>query len=165
MTASYTTPLPARFALPPGDPKESRSRTAWQDAPDQQRQPAGILVVEDDFLIAMQMETTLRDAGFNVVGTAATAEEAISLARETRPALAIMDIRLASERDGIDAARQLFSEFKIRCIFATAHDDVHTHERAEPFAPLGWLAKPYTPASLVELVAKALLTMNGPKQA
>ena len=165
MTAGSTTPLPARFALPPGDPSESRSAPAWEETPDQEQQPAGILVVEDDFLIAMQMETTLRDAGFNVVGTAATADEAISLARETRPALAVMDIRLASERDGIDAARQLFSEFKIRCIFATAHDDVHTHERAEPFAPLGWLAKPYTPASLVELVAEALATVNRPKQA
>lgn len=165
MTGSCTTPLPARFALPPGEPNETRSGPEWKDAPEHERQRAGILVVEDDFLIAMQMETTLRDAGFDVVGTAATADDAISLARETRPALAVMDIRLASERDGIDAARQLFSEFNIRCIFATAHDDVHTHARAEPFAPLGWLAKPYTPASLVELVAKALATMNRPKQA
>jgi two-component system, response regulator PdtaR len=165
VTAGITTALPVRFALPPGDQNESRSEPAWEDARDQERKPAGILVVEDDFLIAMQMETTLRDAGFNVVGTAATADEAISLAREARPALAVMDIRLASERDGIDTARQLFSEFNIRCIFATAHDDADTHKRAEPLAPLGWLAKPYTPASLVELVAKALLTMNRPKQA
>jgi DNA-binding NarL/FixJ family response regulator len=164
VTSTDTTPLPACFARPADEPNESRSGPEWKEARDHERQPAGILVVEDDFLIAMQMEATLRDAGFNVVGTAATADEAISLARETRPSLAVMDIRLASERDGIDAARQLFSEFNIRCIFATAHDDVHTHERAAPFAPLGWLAKPYTPASLVALVAKALSIMRLSRQ-
>jgi DNA-binding NarL/FixJ family response regulator len=159
------TPLPARFALPPGVPNEFRSRPEPNDASDQERRRARILVVEDDFLIAMQTETALSEAGFNVVGTAATADEAIFLARENRPLLVVMDVRLAGARDGIDVARQLFGEFNIRCIFATAHDDAHTHARAEPFAPLGWLAKPYTPASLVALVAKALSALNRPKQA
>jgi two-component system, response regulator PdtaR len=118
-------------------------------------QATRILVVEDDFLIALQTEAALTEAGFHVVGTAATAEEAIAIAKEDRPFLAVMDIRLASARDGIDAARQLFSEFNIRCIFATAHDDPLTRERAEPYAPLGWLAKPYTTASLVAMVMEA----------
>ena len=130
------------------------------DATDSEQAPARILVVEDDFLIAMQTETALSDAGFEVVGTAATAEEAISLAGGKRPVLAVMDIRLAGERAGIDAARQLFSEFNIRCIFATAHDDARTRERAEPFAPLGWLPKPYTARSLVALVAEAVSELD-----
>jgi DNA-binding NarL/FixJ family response regulator len=67
-----------------------------------------------------------------------------------------MDIRLGSERDGIDAARELFGQFNIRCIFATAHDDPRTRERAEPYAPLGWLTKPYSMTSLVKLVAEGL---------
>jgi DNA-binding NarL/FixJ family response regulator len=117
-------------------------------------------VVEDDFLIAMQTEAALRDAGFDVVGPAATAEEAVALATEERPFLAVMDIRLASKRDGIDAARELFQELDIRCIFATAHDDAGTRKRAEPYAPLGWLAKPYTMASLVALVADALSRLD-----
>ena len=73
-----------------------------------------VLVVEDDFLIAMQSEAALADAGFVVIGTAATAEEAVSLATGERPSLAIMDIRLAGKRDGIDAARELFQKFGIR---------------------------------------------------
>ena len=92
-----------------------------------------VLVVEDDFLIAMQTEVALTTAGFEVVGPAATAEEAVALAREAQPTLAVMDIRLASARDGIDAARQLYQDFAIRCIFATAHDDAHTRGRAEPY--------------------------------
>jgi DNA-binding NarL/FixJ family response regulator len=119
-------------------------------------QPARILVVEDDFLIAMQTEAALAAAGFHVIGTAATAEHALELAERERPALAVMDIRLASKRDGIDAARELYHELNIRCIFATAHDDESTRKRAAPYAPLGWLAKPYTTASLVALVTDAV---------
>ena len=122
--------------------------------------PARVLVVEDDFLIAMQTEAALRDAGFHVVGPAASAEEAVALASEERPFLAVMDIRLAGKRDGIDAARELFLDLDIRCIFATAHDDARTRQRAEPYAPLGWLAKPYTMASLVALVAEALSNLD-----
>ncbi|WP_235782610.1 response regulator [Bradyrhizobium murdochi] len=121
-----------------------------------------VLVVEDDFLIAMQSEVALTAAGFEVVGPAATAEEAIALASEAQPTLAVMDIRLASTRDGIDAARQLYQDFAIRCIFATAHDDVYTRGRAEPYAPLGWLPKPYTMASLVSVVVEALAQLRRP---
>ena len=124
--------------------------------------PPRVLVVEDDFLIAMQTEVALTTAGFQVVGPATTAEEAVALAGEAQPALAVMDIRLASTRDGIDAARELYQDFAIRCIFATAHDDVHTRGRAEPYAPLGWLPKPYTMASLVAVVAEALAQLRRP---
>ena len=117
-------------------------------------------MVEDDFLIGLQTVAALVEAGFNVIGSAATAEEAIALAKAQQPTLAVMDIRLASERDGIDAARELFKELGIRCIFATAHDDPHTRRRAEPYAPLGWLAKPYTMTSLVTSVVEALSQLD-----
>lgn len=117
---------------------------------------ATVLIVEDDFLIGMQTEDALVDAGLSVVGIATTAEEAVLLARQHRPSLVLMDIRLAGRRDGIDAAAQLFRELGIRCLFATAHDDVHTRARAEQLQPLGWLAKPYTMPSLVALVREAV---------
>ncbi|MCP1789343.1 DNA-binding NarL/FixJ family response regulator [Bradyrhizobium japonicum] len=95
-------------------------------------------------------------AGFQISGIAATAEEAISLARAHRPAIAIMDIRLAGRRDGIDAAGDLYREVGVRCVFATAHDDQQTRERARPFSPLGWLSKPYTMMSLINQVREAI---------
>jgi DNA-binding NarL/FixJ family response regulator len=144
-----------RIALPPIQPNDPQSKTDGMEAAEAEQRPIRILIVEDDFLIALQTESALTGAGFHVVGTATTAEEAIAFAREQRPFLAVMDIRLAGERDGIDAARELFGELGIRCIFATAHDDPRTRERAEPYAPLGWLAKPYTMASLVALVIEA----------
>jgi two-component system, response regulator PdtaR len=117
---------------------------------------AGVLIVEDDFLIGMQTESALMDAGIDVVGIASAAEEAVLLARQHKPLLAVMDVRLAGQRDGIEAAGELFRELGVRCIFATAHDDQGTRSRAEPFAPLGWLAKPYTMASLVALVRQSI---------
>jgi len=117
---------------------------------------AGVLIVEDDFLIGLQTESALTDAGIEVVGIARTAEEAVILARQRRPVLAVMDIRIAGQRDGVEAAGELFREFGVRCIFATAHDDQRTRSRAEPFAPLGWLAKPYTMASLIALVRQSM---------
>ena len=121
---------------------------------------AKVLIVEDDFLIAMQTESALMEAGFGVIGVATTADEALTLARTHRPALAVMDIRLAGQRDGIEVAGDLFRELGIRCVFATAHDDRQVRARAESFAPLGWLAKPYTMASLVTLVRAALSKPN-----
>jgi DNA-binding NarL/FixJ family response regulator len=119
-----------------------------------------ILIVEDDFLIAMEAERALSEAGFRVSGVASTAEEALAMAREHRPSLVIMDIRLASRRDGIDAAGDLFRELGLRCVFATAHDDHQTRARAEPFAPLGWVAKPYTMASLISLARELMAKPN-----
>ncbi|WP_245286748.1 response regulator [Bradyrhizobium sp. ARR65] len=144
------------MALPakPSDPDSSLQQQ--QDTAKQSGKQVGVLIVEDDFLIGMQSETALTDAGFHVIGIASTAEEAVAIAREERPRLAVMDIRLAGRRDGVDAAGELFRELGVRCIFATAHDDEDTRARAERFAPLGWLAKPYTMASLVALVRRAL---------
>jgi two-component system, response regulator PdtaR len=148
-------PQPGPDRNPPPPAEEARRMEDTQG-------PPRVLVVEDDFLIAMQTEIVLTAAGFEVVGPAATAEEAVALAGEAQPVLAVMDIRLASTRDGIDAARQLYQDFAIRCIFATAHDDARTRGRAEPYAPLGWLPKPYTMASLVAVVAEAVAELRRP---
>ncbi|MDQ7248006.1 response regulator [Dongia sedimenti] len=118
--------------------------------------PGPVLVVEDDFLVAMQIEATLAEAGFAVAGVAASGEEAIDLAGSVRPALALMDIRLAGTMDGVDAALVLFRKLGIRCIFATAHNDPEVRRRATPAEPLGWLRKPYTMPALLEAVRQAL---------
>jgi DNA-binding NarL/FixJ family response regulator len=153
--------IPAeRAALPSVPPKRPRLRARSTRQPETGQDKARILVVEDDFLIGLQTVAALAEAGFNVIGSARTAEEAIALAKAQQPSLAVMDIRLASEQDGIDAARELFKELGIRCIFATAHDDPHTRVRAEPYAPLGWLAKPYTMASLVRSVLDAISKLD-----
>jgi two-component system, response regulator PdtaR len=122
---------------------------------------ARVLVVEDEYLVAMAIEDALLDAGFAVVGIAASADEALKIARAERPDLAVMDIRLVGRRDGIEAAIEIFNETGIRCIFATAHGDTATRHRAQAAQPLGWLNKPYAPETLVETVHSALSVLRG----
>lgn len=119
-----------------------------------------VLVVEDEFLIAAAVEADLTDGGFRVVAVANTADDAVKLARTTRPDLVIMDIRLIGARDGIDAALEIFGETGIRCIFATAHADARCKARGGAASPLGWLQKPYGREALVGAVESALETLR-----
>lgn len=118
-----------------------------------------ILLVEDDFLVGMEMETGLAEAGYEVAGIAATAEEAVAIAAERRPALVVMDIRLASARDGVDAALEIYRTLGIRSLFATANFDAQVRARAAPAQPLGWVAKPYRVETLLKAVEEALAAL------
>ncbi|PBB17908.1 response regulator [Mesorhizobium sp. WSM4313] len=114
-----------------------------------------ILVVEDDYLIALDIEAGLLAEGFLLAGLATSADEAISMALSTKPVLALMDIRLLGKRDGIDAAVELYRDLGIRCIFTTAHGDRDLRLRAEAARPLGWVQKPYSIATLVAAIRDA----------
>src|SRR5688572_27286756 len=73
-----------------------------------------ILLVEDDFLVGMELEEGLREAGCRVTGIAANAEQAFAMAEADRPLLVVMDIRLAGARDGVDAAIEIHRRLGIR---------------------------------------------------
>ena len=133
--------------------------------PDHDAMPASttapvILVVEDDFLIASEIESSLKSAGFDVCGIATSADEAVMLAKAGKPALAVMDIRLRGARDGIDAALELRRELGLRCIFASAHADDHMRARAAPSEPLAWVAKPYAMPFLLRQIRSALIVLG-----
>lgn len=117
---------------------------------------ARILVVEDDYLVALETEQQLLDAGYEVIGIATTAEEAIDLAASEKPDLTVMDIRLAGLRDGIDAAIEISGKYGIPSIFATAHADDPTKKRAAAANARGWLQKPYSPSALIAAIKTAL---------
>jgi DNA-binding NarL/FixJ family response regulator len=151
------TPIPLQ-APPSWLPSQDNAVFATDESagsPIRARKPARILIIEDDLLIATQIETTLTEAGFDVVGLAPTGEEAIELAAKAPPDLAVVDIRLAGDRNGVDTALELFRSHGIRCIFASAYSDDEARQRAAPAAPFGWLQKPYTMASLTDMVRKA----------
>jgi DNA-binding response OmpR family regulator len=138
----------------------------WLSAPadevgSQMAKPDRILIVEDDLLIATQIEAALTDAGFDVTAVVTTGEEALDAAASEPPDLAVVDIRLAGDRDGVDTALELFRAHGIRCIFASAHSDREARRRADPAAPLGWLQKPYTMASLTSLARSAADEVRG----
>ena len=136
-------------------------RPGMQTARKQELEPPRILIVEDDFVVSLELESALTEAGFEVVGVAISAEEAEQRAAEQRPDLIIMDIRLTTPRDGVDAALAIFRSTGIRSIFATAHADALTKERATDARPLAWVAKPYSTTSLVGTVINALAELRG----
>jgi CheY-like chemotaxis protein len=121
-----------------------------------------VLVVEDEYFVALDAEDALASAGFEVVGIATTAAEAVEIAQAKRPDLVLMDIRLAGARDGIDAAAEIRGRLGIPSLFATAHSDAATRARGEgAAAPLGWLRKPYARTELAAAVGTALAKLRG----
>lgn len=120
-----------------------------------------VLIVEDEYFVALDAEDALSAAGFTVVGVATTAEEAAEMAAAERPDMVLMDVRLAGLRDGIDAAAEIRARFGILSLFATAHSDAATRSRgAAVAAPLGWLSKPYTPGDVAAAVSEAIIRVR-----
>jgi PAS domain S-box-containing protein len=104
---------------------------------------ARILIVEDESVAAWYLQEALESVGHQVVGTAASGEEAIPLAAETQPQLVLMDIRLQGEMDGIATANQIYSRFNLPIVYLTAHADDATLSRAIATNPYGYLVKPF----------------------
>ena len=115
-----------------------------------------MLIVEDDYLVATQMEEALSAAGFAVVGVVASAKDALDTAAVSPVNIAVMDIHLDGRRDGVEAAIELFERHGVRSIFATANYDPEIRKRAEKARPVAWLQKPYSMSSLVDAVRMAL---------
>lgn len=115
-----------------------------------------ILIVDDEFLIAWDLEHTLTAAGLTVVGIAATAECAVHAAERHRPDLVVMDVRLAGSQDGIDAAVEIWRRFHIRSLFITGNPEDTRSRRAEAANAVGVIAKPYRDDEVVGTLCEAL---------
>lgn len=115
-----------------------------------------ILVVEDESIVAMDIQDRLESLGYSVLGTAATGARAIERALALRPALILMDIRLQGEMDGIEAATQIRSQFDVPIIFLTANADAPTIERAKRTNPFGYVLKPFEERDLQTAIEMAL---------
>jgi CheY-like chemotaxis protein len=124
-----------------------------------------ILVVEDQYFVAVDCELNLRNAGYEVVALATTAKEAVDLAEREHPDLILMDIRLASSTDGVDAAIVIYERLGVRSIFCSGHADVKVREAAQRARPLGWLDKPYSSLALIEAVREALAEIDAHRTA
>lgn len=119
--------------------------------------PGRLLIVEDEELLALELQERLRRLGYDVVATAATGAEAIAAADTARPDLMLMDIRLAGGMDGIEAARIAQQRIDVPVVFLTAHSDDGTFNRAKhAVAPYGYLVKPISEPELRTTVALAL---------
>ena len=142
---------PGLHALAPGSGTAPGDHSARADKTARRR----LLVVEDEWIAAALIEAILSDAGYVVVGTASDGDEALRLARETRPDLVLMDILLRGGSDGVAAATAIHDRLGIRCIYVTAHSDAGTLIRGSAARPVGWVHKPFTEQSLLHAVRRA----------
>jgi PAS domain S-box-containing protein len=104
--------------------------------------PRGILIVEDERLVATDLQQTLSDLGYDPFAIADSSDTAIASAMERRPDLVLMDIRIRGARDGIQTAEVLRSRFRVGVIYLTAHADQPMVDRAKLTEPYGYLIKP-----------------------
>ncbi len=102
-----------------------------------------ILVVEDEGIVAMEIQNRLSSMGYSVVAAVATGEVAIEKAGQLQPDLVLMDIRLKGKIDGVTAAEGIRARFDIPVIFLTAYADEHTLQRAKVTEPYGYVLKPF----------------------
>ena len=114
-----------------------------------------LLIVEDELLIAMDLELQLAEFGHEVVAIAADPDEAVAAARAYAPELVLMDLHLARGTSGVDAARRLREELRLRCVFVSATLDVATVAALGALDPAGFVAKPVLPATLRRALEQA----------
>ena len=115
-----------------------------------------ILIVEDELILAKDLQRTLIDLGYDAFAIASSAEAAVKCAYERCPDLVLMDIRIKGPYDGIETARILKKLFATAIIYVTAHADQAMIDRAKKTEPHGYLRKPVDVFDLCTTVEIAL---------
>ena len=109
-----------------------------------------VMVVEDELLIAMDLEMQVEAAGHRVVATAVEADEAVRKAEAERPDVVLMDLRLANGSSGAEAARRMFEGSRIRCVFLSGNLDPAACAALIVLEPYAMLSKPILATQLIE---------------
>ena len=115
-----------------------------------------IMIVEDEYIMALELEDRLRDWGYLVSAAVSSGEEAIKKAAETELDLVLMDIHLKGNVDGVEAAEQIKARHEIPVIYMTAYSDEQTLQRAKITEPHGYILKPFEERELRILIEMAL---------
>jgi CheY-like chemotaxis protein len=113
-----------------------------------------VLIIEDEPIIAMDLEALVESLGHRVAGVARTQKEAVALASKTQPGLVLADIQLADGSSGLDAVNDILNEFEVPVIFITAYPErLLTGERPEP---VFLISKPFQTQTVKAIVSQAL---------
>ncbi|MBL7825466.1 MAG: response regulator [Saprospiraceae bacterium] len=119
-----------------------------------------ILIVEDEMLIGAKISLFLTELGYEVTGLLPRAEEALLHVQENLPDIAVLDVRLKGEMDGIALAELLQKQHNIPVIFLTANSDDDTFRRAKATRPLAFLAKPFRKTELQRAIELTISRME-----
>ena len=115
-----------------------------------------ILIVEDEPIVALDLKQEIEQLGYEVVGVAESAEEALAAAEMSLPDLALLDIRIVGALDGIQTSKMLRKWYGVAGIFLTSHSDEATVMRAALELPYGYLTKPFQSGELKATLRTAL---------
>jgi PAS domain S-box-containing protein len=117
---------------------------------------ARILIVEDEAIVAEDLENLIIDFGYEIVGSVVGADDAVQQAIEHRPDLILMDIVLRGNKNGIDAANEIKDMLKIPIIFLTAYSDLKLIEEAKNTEPYAFIVKPFQDKQVIASIEMAL---------
>jgi DNA-binding response OmpR family regulator len=126
--------------------------------------PGMILVVEDERIVARDLQQRLKRLGFAVPQVASSGEEALSLAEQLRPQLILMDIKLGGRVSGLEAARQIGERWKIPVIFLSAYDDEETRSASRMFNAIDYLNKPFEDQRLLGAINEFFSRSSGTRK-
>ncbi len=115
-----------------------------------------ILIIEDEPLIAMDLESIVEDLGHHVVGVARARRQAVALAAERQPELILADIQLADGSSGIDAVNEILSTTSKPVVFITGHPSIYLGSGTHRPEPAFLLQKPFSPEAVRAVVSQAL---------
>ncbi len=114
-----------------------------------------ILIVEDEEIVALDIKDMLYDLGYDVIGITSSRDEALENVEKDKPDLVLMDIMLGDKDNGIEAAEEIRSRYKVPVIYLTAYADSNTLERAKKTAPYGYIIKPFQEKELATAITLA----------
>jgi CheY-like chemotaxis protein len=115
-----------------------------------------ILIVEDEAIIALDIQYTLENLGYRVPAVVSSGEESIEKASEVHPDLVLMDIKLSGDMDGISAAEQIYNRFGIPVVYLTAYSDERILEEIRKIMLFGYISKPFDERVLKSTIEHAL---------
>lgn len=115
-----------------------------------------ILIVEDESIVAKDIQHSLKKLGYTVVGMCSNGEDAIRTAEEMTPDLVLMDIMLKGDMSGIEAADQIRQRMNIPVIYLTAYADESTLNKAKVTEPYGYIIKPFKEIDLHTAIEMAI---------
>jgi chemotaxis response regulator CheB len=115
-----------------------------------------VLIVEDERIVALNLERQLTDLGYRVVGSVASGEEALRLAATALPDVILMDIQLGGRMTGTEAGEALWTQLGVPIVYATAYSDEKTLAESRASMPYGFVVKPYRAAQLHATLQLAL---------
>lgn len=118
--------------------------------------PGRVLIVEDEVVIALLLESFVVEQGCDVVGVADDFEGAVELFAQESPDVALVDVSILGARDGVDVARAFKAQRELPLVFLTAYTDAATLTRLAEVSPFAVLSKPFDRTHLARVLAEAV---------